>query len=130
MRELQALALFQVPSRPVSSSHHTLQQFIADYSRPKSVKYPTSYPDETEETFPLAKRELKSIRTHVRWTCDECETLFKDTEKTCSNCGHEKCDNCPRQPPQKVKRPLDEDAVKSVEERMKTLEVSPQASAA
>ena len=78
----------------------------------------------------MAKRELKNIRTHVRWNCEKCETLFKDTEKTCSNCGHEKCDGCPRQPSQKAQRTLDEDAVKSVEERMKTLDVSPQASAA
>lgn len=56
--------------------------------------------------------------------------MFKDTEKTCRNCGHEKCDECPRQPPKKVERTLDDDAVKSVEERMKSLDVSPHASAA
>ena len=50
-----------------------------------------------------------------------------DKEAVCGNCGHEKCDTCPRKPPKKVKRPLNEDAVKSVEERMKNMEVSPAA---
>lgn len=67
---------------------------------------------------------------NVTWNCEKCKTLFKDTEKTCGNCGHEKCDHCPRHLPQEAKPPLDEDAVKSVEERMTTLDVSPQASAA
>ncbi|KAF6223843.1 hypothetical protein HO173_013174 [Letharia columbiana] len=97
---------------------------------PKSDKYLEGYPGDTEETFPLAKREMRSIRTHVRWNCEKCETLFQDTEKTCGHCGHEKCNECPRQPPKTVKRTLDDEAVKSVEERMKTLDVSPQASAA
>ena len=78
----------------------------------------------------MAKREIKNIRTHVRWNCEKCEKLFKDAEKVCGNCGHEKCDDCPRYPPQKAKPSLDEDAVKRVEERMKKVDLSPQASAA
>lgn len=100
------------------------------HPRPKSDKYPEGYLGHTEETFPLARREMRSIRTHVRWNCEKCETLFKDTEKTCGNCGHEKCDGCPRYPPKRVGPTLDDDAVKSVEEKMRTLDVSPQASAA
>lgn len=97
---------------------------------PESGISPGGGPADTEEAFPLAKREMRSTRTHVRWSCEKCDTMFKDTEKTCRNCGHEKCDECPRQPPKKVKRTLDDDAVKSVEERMKSLDVSPHASAA
>lgn len=97
--------------------------------RPKLDKYPHGYPGDTEETFPLGRRELRSIRTHVRWTCHECKTLFKDTEKICGNCSHERCDDCPREPPKTQKEPLDEEAVKSIERKMKEIALSPQASA-
>lgn len=97
---------------------------------PRSDKRSAGYTDDTEDVFPLAKREMKSIRTHVRWNCEKCDTVFKDTEKSCGSCGHGKCDDCPRYPPKKAKSTLDEDAVKKVEEGMRTLEVSPQASAA
>ena len=130
MRELQALALPQMSTRPVCQHLCSINRAMLISSRPKTAKYPTGYPGDQEETFPLAKRELKNVRAHVKWNCEKCETLFKDTEKTCRNCGHEKCENCPSHPPRKPKRTLDEDAVKSVEERMKTLDISPQASAA
>lgn len=76
------------------------------------------------------KEMTMNIQSRVRWKCEKCQTLFKDTEKICSNCGHEKCDECPREPPEGFKPPPDDDAVKGVEERMKSLEVSPHASAA
>lgn len=96
---------------------------------PKLDKYPHGYPGDTEETFPLARRELRSIRVHVRWTCHECKTLFKDTETTCGKCSHERCDHCSREPPETRKEPLDEEAVKSIERKMKEIAISPQASA-
>lgn len=130
MRELQAFALPHMPTRPVRQHIPSIRTSSLTPPRPKSDKHLEGYPGDTEETFPLAKREMRSIRTHVRWNCEKCETLFQDTEKTCGHCGHEKCDECPRQPPKTVKRTLDDEAVKSVEERMKTLDVSPQASAA
>ena len=99
-------------------------------SRPKLLKYPDGYPGDSEEMFPLARREMRPIRQRVRWNCEECKTTFKDLEKACANCGHEKCDGCPRHPPKKEKQLLDEAAVRSVEERMKSMSVSPQASAA
>ena len=98
--------------------------------RTRSEKSFDDYPGDTEETSPLAKQEMKSIRNPVRWNCEKCETLFKDTETVCSNCGHEKCDDCPRYPPKRVKQTPDDDAVKSVEEKMNSLQVSPHASAA
>ena len=119
-----------MPARPVCHHDSCIHIISLTPPRPKSEKHFEGYPDDTEETFTLARREMRSIRTHVRWNCEKCETLFKDTEKTCSKCGHEKCDECPRHPPKSVKGTLDDDAVKSVEERMRTLDVSPQASAA
>ena len=130
VRELQAFALSQVPTGSVCQHIASIHISSLTPPRPKSEKHADGYPGDTEETFPLVKREMRNIRTRVRWNCDKCETLFKDTETTCSNCGHEKCNECPRQPPMRVKRILDEDTVKSVEERMKSLDVSPQASAA
>ncbi|MCJ1463471.1 hypothetical protein MMC07_002078 [Pseudocyphellaria aurata] len=96
---------------------------------PKLDKYPHGYPGDTEETFPLARRELRSIRTHVRWTCHECNTLFQDTETTCGNCSHKRCGDCPREPPKTPPEPSDEEAVQSIERKMKGIAISPQASA-
>ena len=112
----------------VNTIHSLTSQLIR--CRSKSDKQSAGYPADTEETFPLAKREMKNIRTRVRWNCEKCDKVFKDTEKTCGGCGHEKCDDCPRNPAPKAKQALDEGAVKSVEERMKRLDLSPQASAA
>lgn len=94
--------------------------------RPRKEKYSAGLPGDTAQ----ARSEMNPTRPQVRWICEKCESLFMDFHKFCGNCGHQKCESCARRPPQKVTRPIDEDAVKSVEERMQTLEVSPQASAA
>lgn len=65
----------------------------------------------------------------MRWTCHECSTLYKDTENTCRSCSHERCEKCIREPPEEEGERLDEEAVKSIEEKMKELAVAPQASA-
>ena len=98
--------------------------------RPKLDKYPDSYPGDREEMYPLVTRHRKKIRVHVRWTCHTCQASFKDGEKTCAGCGHQRCDECPRHPPKKVKTEFEEEAVRSVEEKLKNLGLSPQASAA
>ncbi|KAI4176091.1 MAG: hypothetical protein LQ346_007960 [Caloplaca aetnensis] len=96
--------------------------------RPKTDKYPSGYPGDDESTGVV--RERHPIRVHVRWTCHACSTTFKDLSKQCEGCGHDRCDECPRHPPKREKAKLDPDAVKSIEERMKTMGISPQASAA
>ncbi|KAL8897986.1 MAG: hypothetical protein Q9207_006927 [Kuettlingeria erythrocarpa] len=95
---------------------------------PKTGKYPSGYPGDDESTGVI--RERHPIRVHVRWTCHACSTTFKDLSKHCEGCGHDRCDECPRHPPKREKAKLDPDAVKSIEERMKTMGISPQASAA
>ncbi|KAL8760663.1 MAG: hypothetical protein Q9184_003161 [Pyrenodesmia sp. 2 TL-2023] len=105
------------------SSHATGKQVMA-----KKDKYPSGYPGDTEFTGVI--RERHPIRVHVRWTCHECSKTFKDLSKHCEGCGHDRCDACPRHPPKRDKPKLDPDAVKSIEERMKTMGISPQASAA
>lgn len=54
--------------------------------------------------------------------------LFKDTERTCRNCSHERCAECSREPPEEEEQ-LDPDAIASVERKLKELDVNPQASA-
>lgn len=117
------------PREPFVSLAPSLPYPALTRHRPKLDKYPQGYPGDTEEAFPLARRELRSIRTHVRWTCHECNTLFKDTEKICGNCSHKRCDDCPREPPKTPEAPLDEEAIKSIERKMKEIDISPQASA-
>ncbi|KAI4156741.1 MAG: hypothetical protein L6R39_001050 [Caloplaca ligustica] len=94
----------------------------------KTDKYPSGYPGDTAPNEII--RERHPIRVHVKWTCHECSQKFKDLSKKCEGCGHDRCDDCPRHPPKREKPKLDPDAVKSVEERMKNLGLSPQASAA
>ena len=117
------------PREPFVSLARPLSGFTLTRQRPKLDKYPHGYPGDTDETFPLSRRELRSIRTHVRWTCHECKTLFKDTEKICGNCSHERCNYCSREPAETKKEPLDEEAVKSIERKMKEMAISSQASA-
>lgn len=122
-----------VQSVPVIREHHDLSERekpMLNCLRPKTKKYSDGYPGDAEPTFPLSEREKRDIRTKVRWSCEQCETTFKDHEKTCGSCGHAKCDSCPRMPPPKTPKEQDAAAIKSLEERMKNLDVSPQASAA
>lgn len=40
----------------------------------------------------------KKPRQRVRRTCHECQTLFTTGTKTCKDCGHVRCTDCPRDP--------------------------------
>ena len=44
---------------------------------------------------PLVRKKPKQ---RVRRTCHECSTLFLPPNKTCANCGHVRCVDCPRDP--------------------------------
>ena len=100
------------------------------WARPKLRKYSTGYPGDTEEAYPLAQRQLHTIRLRVRWTCHECSDVFIDRARFCKACGHQKCENCSRDPPPKKKKQVNQVALDSVEERMRNMVLSPQASAA
>lgn len=106
--------------------HNSCRQCPRD--PPKTEKYPEGYPGDSD--YNRVIRERHPIRMHVRWTCHECDKTFKDLSRKCEGCGHERCDDCPRHPPKREKPKLNPDAVKSVEERMRTMDLSPQASAA
>ena len=112
------------------SNPGNIYSVILTTHRPKLSKYPDGYPGDREEMYPLALRHRKKVRVHVRWTCHTCQGSFKDHEKICTGCGHERCEQCLRYPPKKEKKEFDEDVVRSVEEKLKNISLSPQASAA
>jgi hypothetical protein len=41
---------------------------------------------------------LKKPTQRVRRTCHQCQTLFAPHTKTCANCSHVRCTDCPRDP--------------------------------
>lgn len=47
----------------------------------------------------------KKPTQRIRRNCHECQTLFKPNNKTCSNCNHIRCTECPRDPAKKKKYP-------------------------
>ena len=130
MRELQALALSEMSTRSVSIPVFRLKISLLMMFSPKQEKYLGGYPGDTLEDSQSGEKVKIPRRSKSRWNCEKCATLFKDREKTCANCGHEKCDSCPRTSPAQKPKPEDEGAIRSVEERMRNLDVSPQASAA
>ncbi|KAL9009562.1 MAG: hypothetical protein Q9173_005418, partial [Seirophora scorigena] len=92
----------------------------------KLDKYPSGYPGDSGGVI----RERHPIRVHVRWTCHQCSKTFRDLSKKCEGCQHDRCGECPRHPPKREKPNLDPDAVKKIQERMETMDISPQAVAA
>ncbi|KAI4143418.1 MAG: hypothetical protein LQ340_007011 [Diploschistes diacapsis] len=106
-----------VPIHLLTSDYGLLTRSL----RPKLKKWPEGYPGDIEETFPLALRVPKPVRTRYRWECHECRKPFIEHQKTCGQCQHERCDDCPRKPPKKVKKLPDPDVVRSVEEKMAAL---------
>lgn len=124
VRNLSTRAVSHMSARSVS----VLLPFVipwANVFRPKLKKWPNGYPGDKEETYPLAERRLRAIRTHVRWECHSCKAMFKDHEKTCGSCQHQLCDQCKRHPPKRVKPPPDEAVVKSLEERLAKVNLKP-----
>lgn len=97
---------------------------------PKIDKLAGGYSGDPEETFPKALRQRKKVRIRIRWKCHHCQEIFLAPEKICAKCGHERCGECPRDPLKKNKPPPDEELLRRVEERMRTMTLSPSASAA
>lgn len=60
------------------------------------------------------RRVEKPIRLRVHYTCHECRRQF-GVQRTCLSCGHQRCRQCSRDPPRKV-RELSDDARRSMEE--------------
>ncbi|MCJ1440922.1 MAG: hypothetical protein MMC23_001408 [Stictis urceolatum] len=93
----------------------------------KAKKWPTGYPGDVEETFPMVERTLKQIRHRVRWECHTCNKTFIEHERTCRGCKHERCDSCSRWPPKKIKHEPHPDVIRSLEEKLARAQLSPAA---
>ncbi|KAF2459239.1 hypothetical protein BDY21DRAFT_203937 [Lineolata rhizophorae] len=103
---------------------------------PKPKKYPNGYPgdapaSEDEKTMmpQKPKRTYRKVRQRVRWTCEQCQSVFREKSKICETCNHQRCDNCTREPPKRVKREPDPEVVKAVNEKLARLTVSEKAAA-
>ena len=94
---------------------------------PKKEKYPEGYPGDVDVAGVSGSSPK---RRKANWNCEKCDTPFKDPEKPCDSCGHVRCNNCPRGSPTKAQTPEEKAAIQAVEERMRRLDVSPQAPAA
>lgn len=57
-------------------------------------KVPT---ENTPPMVPAVQRVYRKPRQRVRYTCERCNTLFMNSD-LCSECGHERCSNCTREP--------------------------------
>lgn len=53
-------------------------------------------------TIPASERVQKDIRMRVHRSCHKCDTAY-GPDKTCQQCGHRRCKNCPRHPLKKSK---------------------------
>ncbi len=49
----------------------------------------------------VAERVEKPIRMRIHRTCHVCNTSY-GANKTCSSCGHNRCEQCPRYPKKKA----------------------------
>ena len=69
----------------------------------KSSKWPHGSPGDEQpsradvQMYPAVQRVYKKPRQRVRYTCDQCQTLFADRD-SCRSCGHARCKDCTRQP--------------------------------
>ncbi|KAF4312892.1 hypothetical protein GTA08_BOTSDO11771 [Botryosphaeria dothidea] len=95
----------------------------------KKKKWPDGYPgdvpgSDTEtdaEGLPAHQRPeriWRKPRMRIRWSCEQCNSLFMEKAKTCGNCGHERCQSCVRIPPKKVRKEPDPAVLRSVEEKL------------
>ncbi|KAK2841536.1 hypothetical protein FQN49_006163 [Arthroderma sp. PD_2] len=90
----------------------------------KLNKYPDGYPGDAEPPFEPQERVWRKPRRRVRWTCHECSSMFTGGEKTCLQCQHERCNDCIRDPPKKIKPEPDPEILRRVEEKLALIDVS------
>jgi len=91
---------------------------------PKLKKWPDGYPGDAEPTVEPQQRVWRKPRRRIRWTCDSCNQVFALGGNVCAQCGHERCKDCVRDPPKKIKHEPDPDLLRAVEEKLAALDVS------
>ncbi|OCL08594.1 hypothetical protein AOQ84DRAFT_292834, partial [Glonium stellatum] len=119
--------MFQPPSATICEKcqHVRCTRCPRDPAKPK--KWPEGYPgdvaaeDESDDEADLGKRRTwRRPRQRVRWSCERCQSFFKEGSQACPDCGHERCDTCTRIPPKKARKEkeFDPEVVKRVEEKL------------
>lgn len=73
---------------------------VLTVSRAKLAKYPNGYPGDVEPEVEKEKpkRDYKKPRMRIRYTCHNCSNLYLQGDKACSQCQHERCEDCKRYP--------------------------------
>ena len=83
-------------------SNGRAQKLFAKYG----IKYePSNIPAESRSSDDVRRIE-KPIRIRIHWTCHECKTSFA-VSRTCTNCGHRRCRDCPRSPAKRVREVME-----------------------
>lgn len=70
------------------------------------LRYEGSAQRQQKEPPGKIRRVERPVRIRLRWSCHECNTAFAHN-KECSSCGHTRCGDCNRSPPQRVLRLLE-----------------------
>lgn len=90
-----------VPIIPESDPHSRRQSPSRIYAHPisqESIQEAGTRPEHIDSNY---SRMAKRPRVRVRHTCHECQRTFMRKESTCAGCGHERCKDCPRNPPRR-----------------------------
>jgi hypothetical protein len=69
------------------------------------LRYPAAKRPQQDPPNKIRRIE-KPVRIRLHWNCHQCKTAFAQ-DKVCSSCGHERCGDCTRSPPQRVMRLLE-----------------------
>lgn len=69
------------------------------------LRYPAAKLAQLESPNKIRRVE-KPVRIRLHWNCHECKTAFTQ-DKVCTSCGHGRCGDCSRSPPQRVLRILE-----------------------
>lgn len=95
----------ECPRDPVKKNKERSDQFHTRESR-ESISAENqpdlpgpSYAKQSQIKFPQSSGQGQSrIIQRLQYACHECETLFvAGTAQHCPNCGHRRCESCPRQ---------------------------------
>ena len=73
------------------------------------------------------RRVEKPIRVRVHFSCQECGTAF-NASRICTQCGHRRCRECPRNPPKRIREVLDGARQQQLRERQRQQEQAQQES--
>ncbi|EME40661.1 hypothetical protein DOTSEDRAFT_177777 [Dothistroma septosporum NZE10] len=87
---------------------------------PTHQKWPSQLRQLSHDEAPMVRtvrRVYRKPRQRVRYTCEHCYTLFVDTDR-CTECGHERCRSCHREPPKRAPVVHDPEVLQAVANRL------------